>query len=186
MRYAPCGNQKTYNLKKVTPSRVKANDISRPATRDLKKMKSVRQTKILDLIKENRIETQEELQAKLKECGFNVTQATVSRDIRELGIIKSDIGDGVYSYRAGKSERQPEISGKFALILRQAVSSVACANNLIVVKTYTGMGSAVGAAVDAMPLEKVVGTLAGDDTLLIIAQDNESAKDIAVVLNELI
>ena len=165
---------------------MKANDISRPAARELKKMKSVRQAKILDLIKENRIETQEELQAKLKECGFNVTQATVSRDIRELGIIKSDIGDGVYSYRAGKSERQPEISGKFALILRQAVSSVACANNLIVVKTYTGMGSAVGAAVDAMPLEKVVGTLAGDDTLLIIAQDNESAKDIAVVLNELI
>ncbi len=149
-------------------------------------MKSVRQSKILDLIKEYRIETQEELQEKLKESGFAVTQATVSRDIRELGIIKSDMGDGVYRYRAVKDNAQHEISGKFALILRQAVSSVACANNLIVVKTYTGMGSAVGAAVDAMPLESVVGTLAGDDTLLIIAQDNESAKSIAAILNELI
>lgn len=149
-------------------------------------MKSVRQAKILELIKEYRIETQEELQAKLKEYGYNVTQATVSRDIRELGIIKSEGDDGVYKYRAGKDRERGEISGKFALILRQAVSSVACANNLIVVKTYTGMGSAAGAAVDAMELSGVIGTLAGDDTLLIIAQDNQSAANIAGILNELI
>lgn len=149
-------------------------------------MKSIRQTKILDLIKEYPIETQEELQAKLKENGFNVTQATVSRDIRELGIVKSSVGDGVYKYRAAKETAQREISGKFSLILRQAVSSVACANNLIVVKTYAGMGSAVGAAVDSMALENVIGTLAGDDTLLMVVSDNESAKSIAEILNELI
>ena len=149
-------------------------------------MKKARQNKILELIKENRIETQEELQERLGDCGFKVTQATVSRDIRELGIIKSDLGDGVYRYRAGKESRVHEINGKFTLILRQAVSSVACANNLVVVKTYAGMGSAVGAAVDAMPFERVVGTLAGDDTLLIIAQDNDSAKSIADILNGLI
>lgn len=149
-------------------------------------MKKTRHNKILELIKEYRISTQEELLEKLNSCGFNVTQATVSRDIRELGIIKSDFGDGIYRYRAGKESQAHEVNAKFTLILRQAVTSVARANNLVVVKTLAGMGSAVGATVDTMPIEKVVGTLAGDDTLLIIAQDNESAKSIADILNGLI
>ena len=149
-------------------------------------MKSIRQAKILELIKEFHIETQEELQSKLKDCGFNVTQATVSRDIRELGIVKASIGNGDYKYRAGKEHGSVEISSKFAFILRQAVASVACANNLIVVKTYTGMGSAAGAAVDQMELSGVIGTLAGDDTLLIIASDNESASEITAILKDLI
>ncbi len=149
-------------------------------------MKSIRQTKILELIKEYPIDTQEELQARLKECGFNVTQATVSRDIRELGIVKSNNGDGIYKYRINKERGIVEISSKFAFILRQAVSSVACANNLIVVKTYTGMASAAGAAVDQMELDDVIGTLAGDDTLLIIARDNESGARITSILNDLI
>ncbi len=149
-------------------------------------MKSIRQAKILEIIKEYHIDTQEELQAKLNECGFKVTQATVSRDIRELGIIKSEGEDRVYKYRAGKEKEKSEINGKFSSILRQAASSVAFANNLIVVKTYTGMGSAAGAAIDAMELEGVIGTLAGDDTLLIIAHDTESAERITTILNELI
>lgn len=149
-------------------------------------MKSIRQAKILELIKEFHIETQEELQSRLKDCGFNVTQATVSRDIRELGIVKASVGNGSYKYRAGKEHGSVEISSKFAFILRQAVASVACANNLIVVKTYTGMGSAAGAAVDQMELSGVIGTLAGDDTLLIIASDNESASEITAILKDLI
>ena len=149
-------------------------------------MKSIRQAKILELIKEYNIDTQEELQAKLKEFGFNVTQATVSRDIRELGIVKSNNGDGNYKYRVSKEHATVEISSKFVFILRQAVSSVACANNLIVVKTYSGMGSAAGAAVDQMELNGVIGTLAGDDTLLIIASDNESAAEITAILKDLI
>ncbi len=149
-------------------------------------MKSIRQAKILELIKEFNFDTQEDLQLKLNECGFNVTQATVSRDIRELGIIKSDGDDGVYKYRAGKDRERGEINGKFSLILRQAVSHVAFANNLIVLKTYTGMGSAAGAAIDAMGIEGVIGTLAGDDTLLIIASDNTAAENVTKKLNELI
>lgn len=149
-------------------------------------MKSIRQAKILELIKEYNFDTQEDLQAKLNECGFNVTQATVSRDIRELGIVKSDGDDGVYKYRAGKDRERGEINGKFSLILRQAVSHVACANNLIVLKTYTGMGSAAGAAIDAMGIEGVIGTLAGDDTLLIIAKDNPTAQSVTQKINELI
>ncbi len=149
-------------------------------------MKNSRQQKILELIKEHNIDRQEELQALLKKCGFNVTQATVSRDIRELGIIKSEGDDGVYKYRAGKDKEKIEISGKFALILKQAVHKVNSANNLIVIKTYTGMGSAAGAAFDAMELEGVLGTLAGDDTLLVIAHDNEAAENVTSKLNELI
>ncbi len=149
-------------------------------------MKNARQEKILQLIKKYSIDRQEELQARLSECGFKVTQATVSRDIRELGIIKSQGEDGTYKYRAPGGKKQGEINGKFAVILSQAVSKVSCANNLIVVKTYTGMGSAVGAAFDAMELEEVLGTLAGDDTLLIIATDNESAQNVTEKLNELI
>lgn len=149
-------------------------------------MKNLRQQKMLELIKNHNFDRQEELQEKLKDCGFNVTQATVSRDIRELGIIKSEGDDGIYKYRVGKDKERIEINGKFALILKQAVSKVDCANNLIVVKTYSGMGSAAGAAFDAMELDGVLGTLAGDDTLLIIAHDNNSAEAVTKKLNELI
>ncbi len=149
-------------------------------------MKSLRHKKILELIKEIPFDTQDELQQKLKECGFNVTQATVSRDIRELGLIKSEGDDGIYKYRAVKDKDNFENSGKFSLILKQAVSKVSCANNLIVVKTYAGMGSAAGAAFDAMDYNEVIGTLAGDDTLLIIAADNDAAKRVSNKLNELI
>ncbi len=149
-------------------------------------MKNSRQQKIIELIKTNNIDRQEELQELLKSHGFNVTQATVSRDIRELGIIKAEGADGVYKYRVGKDKESSEISGKFALILKQAVSKVNCANNLIVVKTYTGMGSAAGAAIDALELDGILGTLAGDDTLLIIAHDNLCAEKVTEKLNELI
>lgn len=149
-------------------------------------MKNTRQKKILELIKGHNIDRQEELQNLLNKSGFNVTQATVSRDIRELGIIKSRGDDGIYKYRVHIQKESIEISGKFALILKQAVSKVSCANNLIVVKTYIGMGSAVGAAFDAMELDGVLGTLAGDDTLLVIANDNESAENVAKKLNDII
>ena len=149
-------------------------------------MKSARQAKILELINEYPIDTQEDLQSKLNECGFNVTQATVSRDIRELGIIKSVGADGVYKYRAASKNELGDGNGKFSVILRQAVSKVTAANNLIVVKTHTGMGSAAGAAIDSMQLDGVIGTLAGDDTLLIIAHDNDSAEKITRIINDLI
>lgn len=149
-------------------------------------MKNSRQQKILELINLHNIDRQEELQALLKESGFNVTQATVSRDIRELGIIKSTGDDGIYKYRTPIDREKIEISGKFALILKQSIHKVNSANNLIVIKTYSGMGSAAGAAFDAMELEGVLGTLAGDDTLLVIAVDKDAADDVTKKLNELI
>ena len=149
-------------------------------------MKGLRQAKILELIKEDVYDTQEDLQQKLGELGFSVTQATVSRDIRELGIIKSEGDDGVYKYRVASENVAGAGTTAFASILRHAAIKVDCANNLVVVKTYSGMGSAAGAAVDAMELENVIGTLAGDDTLLIIASDNESASAITAKLKGLI
>ncbi len=147
-------------------------------------MKNKRQLKLLELIKENNYNRQEELQAKLIECGFKVTQATISRDIRSLGIVKSEGPDGVYKYREGSLV--PNRGGKHGAILRQAVSSVACAYNQIVIKTYAGMGSAAGAAFDALEFEGVLGSLAGDDTLLVIAKDFDSAKTVAEQLNDII
>lgn len=148
-------------------------------------MKSIRQNKILELIKEYNIDKQEDLQAKLCEFGLNVTQATISRDIRELGIIKSEGSDGIYKYRTAK-EQETATGAKFSVILHQTAVSVASANNLIVMKTHTGMASAAGAAIDSMELDGVIGTLAGDDTLLIIAHDNEKAEKITKILENLI
>lgn len=149
-------------------------------------MKTSRQAKLTELIKNNNFDRQEELQAKLNECGFKVTQATVSRDIRELGIIKSEGDDGIYKYRLKEDKEINLVDNKFYSILKQTVASVAGANNLIVVKTYAGMGSAAGAAFDSLHEDGVIGTLAGDDTLLIIASDNASAQKVIEKLNEIL
>lgn len=149
-------------------------------------MKSERQAKILELIKSSEFVTQEDLQNRLCELGYKVTQATVSRDIRELGLIKTEGADGVYKYRAASELVTGDNTEKYRGIMQHAAVSVACANNLVVLKTYAGMGSAAGAAVDAMNFEDAVGTLAGDDTLLIIARDERSAARITASLAELI
>ena len=149
-------------------------------------MKTERQTKILELIKNSEFVTQEDLQNRLSELGFKVTQATVSRDIRELGLIKTEGPDGVYKYRAASEVIPGDNGDKYRGIMQHAAISVASANNLVVLKTYAGMGSAAGAAVDAMNFEEAIGTLAGDDTLLIIARDERAAADITAALAELI
>jgi transcriptional regulator of arginine metabolism len=143
-------------------------------------MKNRRQETILELIENNIVDTQELLQEMLAQRGFSVTQATVSRDIRELNLVKSTGIDGVYKYRthsAPKDDRQV-ISDTYLPILRHAVIGAEAAGNLVVVKTRNGMGNAVGAALDAIDIPQCVGTLAGDDTLLMIAKTNEAAERI--------
>ena len=151
-------------------------------------MKSKRQEVLLRLIRENRIETQDELRALLAENGYSVTQGTISRDIRETRIVKTtgENGRSYYRQQLPAEQEQEPISETFISILRQAARSAEAAGNLVVVKTFTGMGSAVGAAVDAMPQVDCVGTLAGDDTLLIIARDAETASAICALLNRLL
>lgn len=153
-------------------------------------MKNKRQETILRLISQCAIDTQELLQEMLASQGFAVTQATISRDIRELKLVKVTDKDGIYRYCAPQGEpsqeQQKTVSGTLLPVLRHAGKSVDYANNLVVVKTHAGMGNAVGAAVDALALRDCLGTLAGDDTLLIIAKTNDAAETICTYLRNMI
>lgn len=149
-------------------------------------MKNKRQEVLLRLIREHRIETQGELRELLAQNGYSVTQGTISRDIREAHIVKTAGEDGRSYYRTRPLPEKEQVSDTFISILQKAVRSVDAAENLVVVKTFTGMGSAVGAAVDALPQIDCVGTLAGDDTLLIIARDADAASSICALLNRLL
>lgn len=141
-------------------------------------MKSKRQSKILELIKEKSIETQEQLLKELAACGYESTQATISRDIKELRIIKSLDGLGGYRYTASdKGENDDQQDSRFRVIFRECVVGIDCAQNLVVVKTMPGLGAAAGANIDALHIPSVIGTLSGDDTTLVIMRDNESALD---------
>jgi transcriptional regulator of arginine metabolism len=147
-------------------------------------MKARRQAKILELIQEKDVETQEELSAYLEQEGFAVTQATVSRDIRELKLTKVTIEGGRQKY-AVIGESGSGLIEKYVRVLREGFLSIDMAQNLIVVKTVSGMASAVCAAVDAMKIDKVVGSIAGDDTLLIVIRTEEDAVRVMNRLREL-
>lgn len=129
----------------------------------------MRHTAILRIISEQEIETQDDLIAKLKENGFDVTQATVSRDIKQLGLVKTTDGEGKYRYSAP----HPSSSGsdsKFKNILSEAIISSESAENMVVVKTYSGMANAAAAAIDALASDRILGSIAGDDTILIVTK----------------
>lgn len=140
---------------------------------------------ITELIKDKPVSTQEELLHMLREQGFHVTQATVSRDIRELRLSKVTDSEGNTRY-AMPSVSDTENEGKFRTIFREAVISVATAGNIVVIKCYTGMGNAAGAALDWMDLEHIVGTIAGDDTIFCAVDSNESAQELLDKLNTLL
>lgn len=148
--------------------------------------KSQRHAAILDLIQKECVRTQEELLEHLKALGFDTTQATVSRDIRDLKIVKAADGNGGYRYSAALSVSDGDFASKLNTIFTEAVYRVDCACNMVVLKTYAGMGSAAGAAVDAMHLDGVVGTLAGDDTMFIVARTAEAAEEITKLLSQLL
>lgn len=141
-------------------------------------MKIKRQTKILELIKKYEIETQEELSAHLVEEGFQVTQATVSRDIRELKLTKVSIGNGKQKYIA-LLETNEDLSQKYERIFRDGFISMDIAQNILVVRTVSGMAMAVAAALDALQIHEIVGSIAGDDTIMCAARSTEDA--IAVI-----
>ena len=135
-------------------------------------MKTKRHSKILELISEKDIATQEDLLVYLRESGFDVTQATVSRDIKELRLVKTMVSDGKYSYSPATSDSNADVSTKYA-VFNQSAKSVDYANNMIVIKCYTGMANAACAVLDAMNHEGVVGTLAGDDTIFVLMRDEK-------------
>lgn len=143
----------------------------------------MRHTAILRIISEQEIETQDDLIAKLKENGFDVTQATVSRDIKQLGLVKTTDGEGKYRYSAP----HPSSSGsdsKFKNILSEAIISSESAENMVVVKTYSGMANAAAAAIDALASDRILGSIAGDDTILIVTKNDETAKEFSEILKD--
>ena len=128
-------------------------------------MKTKRQTKMLELIKKHDIETQEELSDYPQKEGYQVTQATVSRDIRELKLTKVAMSNGRQKY-AALTEANEDLSEKYTRVFRDAFVSMDMAQNILVIKTVSGMAMAVAAAIDAMHLHEIVGCIAGDDTIM--------------------
>ena len=138
-------------------------------------MKSQRQTKILEIISTKDVETQEQLIEELVKEGFHGTQATISRDIKELRIVKELTNLGTYRYTAAANEIDSNFSTRLNTIFRECVVSVDYAQNIIVIHTLPGLASAAGSAIDAMNANSILGTLAGDDTVMVVMRDNHSA-----------
>lgn len=135
-------------------------------------MKTRRQAKILELISKNDVETQEELSDYLEAEGYQVTQATVSRDIRELKLTKLPMSNGRQKYVA-LVETDEDMSEKYTRIFRDGFLSMDMAQNILVIKTVSGMAMAVAAALDAMHLHEIVGSIAGDDTIMCAVRSYE-------------
>lgn len=148
-------------------------------------MKTKRQRKIIELITERNVETQDELAALLEKEGFTVTQATISRDIRELNLTKSVSPDGGQKYSIAVSALGG-IYGKYLRVLSDGILKMEIAENILVIKTVSGMAMAVGAAVDAMSIENVVGCIAGDDTIMCIIKTKEDASVVKARIEEAI
>ena len=138
-------------------------------------MKSKRQAKIMEIISTTNVETQEQLLDALREAGFNSTQATISRDIKELRIVKELTSLGTYRYTTAAREVPSTFSGRLNAIFRECVTSFDYAQNIIVIHTLPGLAGAAASALDAMNMSVVLGTLAGDDTVFIVMRDNNAA-----------
>lgn len=144
-------------------------------------MKTRRHATILEIINEHSVETQEELLKRLRENGFNVTQATVSRDIKELRLLKSLSSDGKYRYTSIKKTSN-DLKGNIQSFFNNSVISVKSAQNMVVIKTLAGMANALCASIDSMNFDGLVGTIAGDDTIFIVCSDNECATKLVIDL----
>lgn len=140
-------------------------------------MKAKRQEKIIEIIEKYDIETQDELAEKLSQAGFSTTQATISRDIRELKLTKLAYPGGRQKYIALK-DREVHIDKKYKRVLGDAILTMEAAQNIIVIKTVTGMAMACATAIDSLGVSGILGTIAGDDTIMCIARDNHVATDV--------
>ena len=144
-------------------------------------MKNARQNKILELIEEYEISTQEALIQKLAEYGFDSTQTTISRDIRQLRLIKGPTGRGTYKYVAPEVRRGNDAPGHNSA-LTDAVLAIEAAQNIVVVKTMAGMANAIAVCVDSLQIKDIIGSVAGDDTILLVLKTAEKAQDVEAEL----
>lgn len=139
-------------------------------------MKNARQSEILNIIQEVEVETQEQLLEQLRARGYNATQATISRDIKELHLVKELSGRGGYRYILSDRKNSTGVDLRLRNIFKEGVTSVEVAQNIVVVKTMPGLASAACSALDNMQIPNMVGSLAGDDTGILIMRDNASAQ----------
>lgn len=146
-------------------------------------MKNKRQEKIVEIIESQAIETQEALQEKLRECGFDVTQATVSRDIKELRLTKVSSRGNRYKYAVLDSD-DPRQTAKYVNIMKETVISVQCAQNMLVIKTFSGMAAAAAAAIDSLICDEIMGSIAGDDTIFAVTESESKAVQMCNTLLE--
>ncbi len=149
-------------------------------------MKNERQKQLLQIISEESIETQEQLLSRLEARGIRSTQATVSRDIKELHLIKEPNGRGNYHYAVSGHKTRLNFADKLRTIFRESVISVDFAQNIVVIKTMPGLANAAAAALDGMEITYMVGTLAGDDTAILIMRDLDSAADFCEEIKEML
>lgn len=138
-------------------------------------MKISRHAKILEIIERNPIETQEELAEELKKSGYNITQATVSRDIKELKLVKVLDEKGIYKY-ASLKEQDSMLSERLVKVFTESVLSVDYAGNIVVIKTFSGAANAACEALDVFDIKEVVGTIAGDNTIFILVRNPDSVE----------
>ena len=144
-------------------------------------MKNARQKKILELIEEYEISTQEALIQKLADHGFDSTQTTISRDIRQLRLIKGPTGRGTYKYVAPEVRRGNDAPGHNSA-LTDAVLKIESAQNMIVIKTMSGMANAIAVCVDSLQIKDIIGSVAGDDTILLVLKTTEKALEVETEL----
>ncbi|MCR5736737.1 MAG: arginine repressor [Eubacterium sp.] len=147
-------------------------------------MKSGRQKAILEIINQYEIDTQDELVKKLKEKGFEVTQATISRDMKQLQLIKVPASNGKQKYAASNVE-SPNAVNKYMRVLADGIISVESAGNILVIKTGSGLAMAVAAAVDSLKIDGILGSIAGDDTIMCVVKETEQIEQIKNRLNQL-
>ena len=149
-------------------------------------MKRARQAEILNVIRMMDVETQEQLLAELKLRGFTTTQATISRDIKQMHLIKEPVGQGIYKYAVSGNRTKLNFAEKLRTIFRESITSIAYAQNIVVIKTMPGLASAACSALDNMDITYMVGSLAGDDTAFLLMRDTDSAASFCEEIKEML
>lgn len=149
-------------------------------------MKNDRQNQLLQIISEECIETQEQLLERLRSRGIKSTQATISRDIKELHLIKEPAGQGRYRYAVSAHRVKLNFADRLRTIFRESLLSADYAQNIVVIKTMPGLAQGAASALDSMQISDMVGSLAGDDTVMIVMRDMESASDFCSEVREML
>ena len=147
-------------------------------------VKARRHQRILDIVRSKPIQTQEDLSAELAREGMSVTQATISRDIKELRLVKAPVGHGSYRYTVPVDRNIDDINRRIERVFREAVISVEDSDNIVVIKTLEGAAQAIGAIVDDLDWPEVVGSLAGDDTIFVVVKPADKALEIMARFNK--